>query len=1501
MSKINAVRLININYNNNAIRISDEIFHFNGESTLLSLRNGGGKSVLVQMMTAPFVHKRYRDAKDRPFESYFTTNKPSFILTEWVLDQGAGYVLTGMMVRRAPESEENSTENLEIVNFISEYQASCQQDIYHLPVVEKGKREIVLKNFTSCRQMFEIFKKEPGIKFFYYDMGNGAQSRQYFDKLMEYQINYKEWEGIIKKVNLKESGLSELFSDCHDEKGLVEKWFLDAVENKLNRDKNKIKEFQIILEKYVGLYKDNQSKIKRRDAIRLFQQEAVQIREKNQRCLECEIRVKEQENKIACFRSDLEELHQSTAQESQEILRRTEEIQEEISHLEYEKLSEEYYGLEEQKKFHASNREMIGMEKEDLEREEEKMTQKLHILACAKQQEVVNEERAEWEQACQRLAVARERKEDLQPERNCLGYLLRTYYQKSLEGTEAKLTANQEQFQKNTEQLQQERELLTELEESLRKNAQDIGELKSKMAEYDKQEERFCGRYQETFTQNILGEYEPGTLEIFGEVCRKSQEEAARKKSAAGREMEQAKNKKLSLEHSLADRKEEKTRTMAKMEQEQELRENYDRELSKRRAILKYLGLGEDALFQEEKIFHTTDLKLTEIERMRRNLEKEENELQKEYQRLTEGRVLELPPELEAELEAQGIHLVYGMEWLKKNGYSKEKNQKLTEQNPFLPYALILSEKEMKKLSLFEGGLPTAFPIPIILRQDLEQNIADKEGNLLRFPRLSFYLLFNENLLDEEKLQQLVDMKLLQIEKKQEMISIRKNEYGEYFAWKEQVKNQKVCQKNYQDNAEQIRTLEQKGKTLDQEMRSISQQLSENEEQMQSLEKEGRNAERQVEYLQRKEADFKELCAAFEDFQENHRRLEKCRQEEIHLDNQQKVCRLKAEKCQEQLQSLLNRQADLEREREQQQERLGIYQEYQQVPEQEILSILSMISGPKSEDRSDQKMEQTKDMPDQHTISSLLENSSELEARYAAVTATVSQELQELENQRQRSSRRHQQAKEELSHLAKKFRLAVKNWKDVNYSRREETDLEIHLEDRRMKIKLKESLWNQEDKQVALFNQQMQERMKRMAAECQKDTPLPKEEIRREDFESRKNQLLFQRKELQRDGELLQERLHNYDETLTALAEYSDFKVCKKVEWEEDFSAMDTQALRNFKGILLRDYNGWRSDRSKAREHLVQILNQIIRIESFQEEYYQKPLEAMLKLSRDAEQVQRQLDTTIQSYQSLIEKLEVDISVVEKEKNKIVELMEDYLSEVHQNLGRIDHNSTISIREHPVKMLKIQIPSWEENQGIYQLRLQEFVDELRKKGIEIFERNENAQEYFGTQMTTRNLYDTVIGIGNVQIRLYKIEEQREYPITWTEVAKNSGGEGFLSAFVVLSSLLHFMRRDESDIFADKNEGKVLLMDNPFAQTNAAHLLKPLMEMAKKTNTQLICLTGLGGESIYSRFDNIYVLNLIAASLRQGTQYLKAEHLRGNEPETMVVSQIEVVEQQELVF
>lgn len=90
-----------------------------------------------------------------------------------------------------------------------------------------------------------------------------------------------------------------------------------------------------------------------------------------------------------------------------------------------------------------------------------------------------------------------------------------------------------------------------------------------------------------------------------------------------------------------------------------------------------------------------------------------------------------------------------------------------------------------------------------------------------------------------------------------------------------------------------------------------------------------------------------------------------------------------------------------------------------------------------------------------------------------------------------------------------------------------------------------------------------------------------------------------------------------------------------------------------------------------------------------------------------------------------------------------------------------------------------------------------------------------------------------------------------------------------------------MRREESDVFGNYEAGKVLLMDNPFAQTNATHLLRPLMELAKKNNTQLICLSGLGGDSIYNRFENIYSLTLVQSSLKNGCEYVKSSHIKGD--------------------
>lgn len=1469
MSKINAVRLINVNYNNNAIRISDECFHFNGESTLVSLRNGGGKSVLVQMMMAPFVHKRYRDAKDRPFESYFTTNKPSFILVEWVLDQGAGYVMIGMMVRRNQDTGEGNTDSLEMINFVSEYSKPCVQDIHHLPVVEKGKKEMILKNFSACRQMFEMYKKDRSMQFFYYDMNNSAQSRQYFDKLMEYQINYKEWETIIKKVNLKESGLSELFSDCRDEKGLVEKWFLDAVESKLNKEKNRMKEFQVILEKYAGQYKDNQSKIKRRDTIRAFEEEAVRIREKAENYQSADTKEKMQENQVACFIKELNLLRDCTEDEHQKVMEKVGEIQEAIAKVEYEKLSSEVYELKDQMNFHTGNRDMIEMEKDNLEREAEKTEEFLHLLACAKQQESVDSEREELELLRQKLLVMQKKEEELEPERNALGRRLRNYYRYKLQENNSQTEKNRENQQKVTGQISELQRKSDELEAQIRKSAAEEGGLKTKVQIYDRQEESYHTRYKEELVRNILGEYEPGTLEILRTTYNQQMEETVRERVRKKKQQETGQENQRRMERTLEDIRADLIRSRMEREKQEEIGKTYEEELNVRRVILKYLNLDEKEIFHTETILRASERKRLEIEEIRRNLEKEEDMLQKEYRRLTQGKTMEIPEELEAEISGLGIHPVYGMEWLQKNGYGEEQNRELVRQHPFLPYALILSKKDLEKLRRSEGGSYTSFPIPIVIREELAGKKPENTGNIVSLAGISFYVLFNENLLNEEKLRILVQEKEQEIRRKKETIAVRKKEYDEYFKRQEIIENQKVTGERYEKNRLLIKELTVKMEELEKSLRTTTEEYAQMKEQLEILGKEIQALKEQTEFQKRRLEDFEELTADYEAYLENRRMLEQCRKQAARFQEQKDLAASQLEKQKEYLRTLEAAGDLLIREKQDFQGRYLIYEKYEpQDPDKEMLST---------------------------------EEAQALEIRYTAVTGKMSMEIQELEKQEKRAAERYEEAGDELAHLRKKYRLQPDSWKEVYYSRKEESHQEVLLEGFRMKIENRRMLWGEEDKKIAVIAQQIRERMQRIISEYGKEQPLPAYEIQNKDFDARRNQLRFQEKEAVKEADRLKGKLHSYEENLTALSEYSEFPLIEQVEWEEAFAEMNERELRNFKGILIRDYNQMVRDRQSAKERLIQVLNQIVRMDAFQEEFYKKPLESMLELTDDAAQVLRQLDTTIQSYDSLMEKLEVDISVVEKEKDRIVELMEEYVREVHQNLGMIDRNSTITIREKPVKMLKIQLPEWEENENLYHIRLQDMIDEVTLKGVELFEKNENAQEYFGTRITTRNLYDTVIGIGNVQIRLYKIEEQREYPITWAEVAKNSGGEGFLSAFVILSSLLYYMRKDDTDIFADRNEGKVLVMDNPFAQTNASHLLKPLMDMAKKTNTQLICLSGLGGESIYNRFNNIYVLNLIAASLRNGMQYLKADHVRGNEPETMVVSQIEVMEQQELIF
>ena len=1467
MSKINAIRIINLNYNNNANKVSDECFDLHGENTLLSLQNGGGKTVLVQMMMAPFLHKRYQNIKDRLFASYFTTNKPTFIMVEWKLDGGAGYVLTGMMVRKNHEIAETNQDELEVTNFIAEYKNRCSQDIYHLPVVEKTKKERVLKSYVACKQLFESYKKEREIPFFYYDMNNYAQMRQYFDKLMEYQINYREWENIIRKINQKESGLSDLFSDCKDEKGLIEKWFLDAVESKLNKEKNRMQEFQRIVEKYIIQYRDNQSKIKRRDAILLFQTEAQRIQSETALYLDLFEKKSLQETRIADFIAKLNEFLEEENKKETLTGQEIERLVEEMAELAYEKISSEIYEIKKEISFHAGSYQMVQMEIEGLESELQKITETLHIYRCAKQQRQVDQDKREFEIESQKLEICREKAEDLEPERELLGSRLKYYYQTQGELKQKEIATKEEALAVKQQELEEGKQRKRELEQSQKRIAGEIGGVQAQIKSFDAEEEGFNSRYQTAYARNILGAYEPGFLDVRKQEQEKAYEECSRRRTGGKKEMEHKKEQQRILWRSLQDLENKKSRKEAALEHTAAKKDAYDAQLKERQVILHYFGLKEEKLFETEVILEQAAKKRRETDTARRLLENQENGLQKEYRRLTQGQVLELSDEFKKMLEDAGIVPVYGMEWLLKNKKSTKDNEKLVQEHPFLPYALIMSQKELKLLSGCGDHVYTSFPVPILLREALEDGGEAQKHGVQEFPKVSFYLWFNENLLDESKLASLVLEKEQEIKKVQKNIEQKNSEYNEYFEKQEKIRNQSVTKEAYDAIVQECKELQAAVEESKKELQAKRQEQEETEQALINLEQQVQQMEQQLQKMTQLQEDFDRLRSAYEQYQKNRELLDKKQKEQERAVNQQKLCEDKLEKCESSLKSL---QYELE-------EGKAAYVECQKKQ--------NKYEG--YEAREQDALQQ--------------EEAFSAETRFIAITGQMTEERQELEKRLERASGRYRESRTELAELEKKYHLVSEQWLAVSYDAKEAAHQEKEQNERKSRLEGRRRALSEAEIKIEKCKTREELKYEELRRQCNKTDILPSEAIKTNDFEGKIEEKKYQKHQKENEYHSLQKKIRGYEEILTALAEYTDFSCKEAVAWDVKLETMNTEELTKQKGLLLRDYNDYVNRIHEKRGDLERLLGKISRMEAFSDSFYQKPIEALSNLTGHANQFQKQLDTILQSFENLMKKLLVDISFVEKEKEKVVELMEDYLKEVHENLGKIDYNSTIKIREKPVKMLKIDLPQWEENAPMYHLRLCDFIDEVTGTGIAVMEQNGNIGEVLGTRITTNSLYDAVVGIGSIQIRMYKIEAQREYPITWSDVAKNSGGEGFLSAFVILSSLLYYMRKDDTDIFSDNREGKVLIMDNPFAQTNASHLLIPLMEMAKKTNTQLICLSGLGGESIYSRFDNIYVLTLVAANLHNGMQYLKADHMRGSEEEVMLVSQVEVVEQQELIF
>lgn len=1463
MSKINRIRILNLNYNGNTVRIDDETFHLNGESTLLSLRNGGGKTVLVQMIIALFVNNSYRNVGDREFKSYFTTSQPSFIMTEWCLDQGQGYFLAGMMVRKCQNPEENNQEDLELFTFTGFYKNACEYDLEHLPVIEETKGKRILKGFGACKKELEELKKN-NREFFYYDMSQPYQRRMYFAKLLEYQINHKEWETIIKKVNSKESGLSELFANAKDEKGLVEKWILTAIEGKLNQQNDRIQEFRTLAYKLIRSYRENETKIRRKEIIEAYFTDAEIMHGQIAEYEKAEYARNRQRSRIARFILDTDRIFEEFGQQLVSEKNKEEQLFCQLRRIEHEECSYQIYQYEDEKQ-------ELLLDRID---SEERINRCVHIKKEAKKElcrfqcaglyrEAMDFER-EISKLQEQITVLMSKQQDSEKERKRLGSMLYWYYFKHIQECDQKITDKTEQITKKEQERKENTEEIQKQIAAEKEMIKKIGALSALLKDYDRVEEKFNQHFSAGFARNIVGEYEEGFLELHE---KKFQDELTAFCADVIRLTERSQT--LKNEEKLLNGKKEKNmvdmlQCKTDLQNVQMHLKELNEEKARRKLIMQHILAPEQELNQRVLLLERLERKMAELEMARDEYKNKAILTQKEYENLKQGVVMELPEHILAFLEEQNIESVYGMAWLKKNGRSVLENQKLVEINPFLPYCIILNQSDLEKLRGVTE-IYTNFPIPIILREHLEETLSEQGDALICIGNIRFFVMFNKHLLQPEELEKLLSEKKKEWDGWLEKAERKSEEMKQYRSYYTELEDQKF---SFELVAELTKTKEKKEQEYQQLEKAEEEYRQKRKENTASQEETARETELAKEKKRKAEQrrdEYAELVHAYKEYEENRRERERFQRRLKETENRECMLKEKQKEIEEVLIYLKNEENEQKKE-------LETYQN-QMVP---FLSYKEEIRPDFGTDFEPVKVQ----------------------ARYRAITEGISASLKDLNENLAKEEERRERKEKELK-KKNKYDFQAEEYQNIIHSEEQEQHLEKTIEKAEREENAAREAQVKLEKNMTRIETRLEDIKRRLREQTGSVDLIDRKQITDTDFAARKKLTEYERGKREKRIQELYKRCHTFENVKAAMAEYTDYTVMEGEEEQESVTEqISGEELVQISGNLRRELKQKEKQWEYEQQKTEKLIRDCSEKESYQEDFFKKGFENLLALVANVADIKLQLDTLTASYDSSLKKLQVDLLSIDKERKNLEELFLEYVRDIDEHMHRIDKNSTIPVRGKALKMLKLEVPDWENNKEMYQAKLRDFTENYIQRGLKAVEENENAQELLGKLITTKRIYDEIVGIGNIGIRLYKIEAEREVAISWQEVSANSGGEGFLSAFVILSCLLSYMRRDENDLFAGNGEGKVLIMDNPFAQTNAVHLLKPMMDMAKRTNTQLICLSGLGGDSIYNRFDNIYVLNLVSANLRR-IQYLKGEHLKGEEFSNVVLSQFQM--EQETLF
>lgn len=1437
MPKLSKARFVHLEYNWKKSVVSDLTLDFRSENTLLKMENGGGKSVMTQMLLSAYLPARKRNFNNRPFADYFSGTQPTFLLQEWSKDDDAGFFCVGQMIHQSTSAKEedgaDEDRRLDHFAWIAEYQKQDDPlSIEAMPLIgtdAKG-RKVHLK-YSEGKTLLEKLTKEKPAVFRLYNISYSAQRKAYMERLEHLGLRQSEMIQ-LRDFNQEESGISTFNKTFNTEDKLIRRVLIPAVVQRMDADAGADAgsgHVEMFRESFLSLLEEQKRNRDNLNLVDILRSMRTDLEEIHQFSLSRSLEQKELEKRLKDLRLFYEQIARSVSELENDIAQQDEilaECRKEIVSINHQLLSIEYHNtqaaLDDQEKQCASRKEQL----ESLNGELEDLEQESKLLKCAGVRYELDKARHREKSAEEKLKAARMDAEQIVERQNGYGAALAGLYAEDAQAAQNSLEQSEQEKKQTQQAIDQSKAEQKTLKKVIAERIAQKASLQEKLNTYQAREKSFLSRYSLHIAHSLSFWQDLDAYRALKNTLEDAKQNAQSVLADAEGKLADCQSQQKSYEeaiHTCTLQLQDFTHQKADaLRADSELQAK----LALRKRFAALCGVSENDLWNDRQMEQGYSLARKRIMGLLDQSNRKISDLERELRQLNTGTALELSEDIRQVLDELGIEERTGAKEIRSWKMAPRAKEAFVREHPIFPYALIVDDDKIDALVRELGAreMNTSMPIPLLSREALNQP-EQISGTM------QFYVHFNTKLMFESQLKILKENAEQEIQDQKTFCQGVQNDLSELDGTRARVNEEPISQKDLENSRKRIAMLEESIAKTGASLQSAQIDLENEKNREKTLRTARDGAKKEFEHAKSACMEMDELLKAYMAAAAVHEQL-----------------------CQaiDQLEKDQHRQVDLE-------SRIENLTQTKTLLAERIVSQKAMRDVAKS--RADEFARFESFVP-------VKGERIELEAAFASLQLQLDQSQCGLfEQQRKEAHKARCEKQTALDKLFKVYGLSNEDLEYTAWSLDAELENEYQTSDLRDKIGNLEKEISKQKENIARLQAIMESLIGRIQEATGQDEPLERSQIRSGDLKAEQKQTSAWMKQTEEtraglftkktDFENLSKRVLDMKGVNEAELNEDDLKQMSQKPAFAHLSLNDLEGSFNSYRVA---YQNQEDSLSKLRRELGDTLDGLQRRYSAKNEICQKILEAIALRMDDIEGFKEEVEQKQTLLENLLASIETNLQKLESKKEEVEKNLFGYLRTMHTQLKSIDSNTTIRFGNVPRKMLEIVLPDWDEHEALYKETLRQYLQDallaMEKQDVV-----EDSKVY--SYIRPENLYNSVVGISNVRIRLYKIEEHAQTRIYWREAGSISGAEGFLCALTVILAVLNYQHKTSADLVGSRKDTSLLLLDNPFAYTQSAHIIDAMMKLAHNMHTQMVAFTNVDNAAILSAFSNIYVLRMVS--------------------------------------